>query len=149
MYKLLVSIVLLSFVTWLGCTNQPSSGKMINPNGDSELALLMRQMFEEGMVTKQQIIDGEIPDLKVSYQHIHTAQPTEEGKTSTTEYMLFAKAYEASVERLMAAAPDERVEAYQNMVNTCMNCHETVCPGPMVKIKKMYLSEDQLKLGSL
>ena len=149
MYKILVSAFILVVVTWLGCREQQSSGKMINPNGDSELALLMRQMFEEGMLTKQQIIDGQIPDLKVAYKHIHTAKPTEEGKTSSTEYMLFAKAYEASVERLLAAAPEERVDAYQNMVNTCMNCHETVCPGPMVRIKKMYLSEDQLKLGSL
>ena len=35
------------------CADKPKS---LNPNGDSELALLMRAMHEEGMVTKQQLL---------------------------------------------------------------------------------------------
>ena len=37
------------------CADKPKS---LNPNGDSELALLMRAMHEEGMVTKQQLLKG-------------------------------------------------------------------------------------------
>ena len=64
---------------------------MVNPNGDSELAILMRDMYDEGMLVKQSIIDGENPELKLNYDHIHTATPTEEGKNQSTEYLLFAK----------------------------------------------------------
>jgi|GEM_PF-4973254 len=31
----------------------------INPNGDSELALLMREMFDEAQLIKEQIANGE------------------------------------------------------------------------------------------
>ena len=34
-----------------------------NPNGDSELALLMREMFEDGMRIKEQIMKGEEPEV--------------------------------------------------------------------------------------
>ena len=117
---------------------------MVNPNGDSELAILMRDMYDEGMLVKQSIIDGENPELKLNYDHIHTATPTEEGKNQSTEYLLFAKAYEASVERFKNASPHDRPAAYQNMVDNCMSCHKEVCQGPMVRIKKMYLSDEEL-----
>ena len=131
----------------MGCADDANKPKSLNPNGDSELAVLMRNMFDDGMVTRQQIIDGNVPEINVPYTHIHTAKPTEEGKTSSTEYMLFAKAYEAAVERFKAADPSMRVEAYQTMINTCMNCHQKVCPGPMVRIKKLYLPDEHVKMG--
>ena len=52
----------------LACTDYNSPEKrevpaVINPNGDSELALLMRDMFEDGMRLKEQIAKGEQPDI--------------------------------------------------------------------------------------
>jgi len=148
MFKLLTTVTLISFVAWMACTNDTPKRKVINPNGDSELAILMRDMFDEGMLVKQSVIEGDNPEMKLVYHHINTATPTEAGKNTTTEYLLFAKAYEASIERFKNATDADRPAAYQNMVDNCMNCHSTVCPGPMVRIKKMYLSEDELKLAA-
>src|SRR5687767_7448218 len=139
--------LLLAFTLWLGCNNEPKR-KSVNPNGDSELAILMRDMFDEGMLVKQDVINGESPELGLEYHHINTATPTEEGKNATVEYQLFAKAYEASIERFKNASDADRPAAYQNMVDNCMNCHSVVCPGPMVRIKKMYLSDDEIKLAT-
>ena len=130
---------------WIGCQSDDAPKKSINPNGDSELALLMRAMFDEGMTTKEEILAGNPVKFNVAYEKIHSAKPTEAGKNESTEYILFAKAYEASVKRLRNADDASRPQAYQTMVETCMNCHKSVCPGPMVRIKKMYLSEDELK----
>ena len=145
MVKLLTTATLLSFVIWMACSNDDSGRKMINPNGDSELAILMRDMYDEGMVVKQSVINGADPEMKLPYHHINTATPTVAGKNATTEYQLFAKAYEASVERFKKATGSDRPAAYQNMVDNCMNCHSKICRGPMVKIEKLYLTEEEMK----
>jgi hypothetical protein len=119
-------------------------GKVINPNGDSELALLMRNMFDDGMETKRQVLSGEVPRISVDYHHIRDAEATEPEKALSDEYMLYARAYEALADSLLVASPSNRGNAYQLMVGACMNCHQAMCPGPMVKIKKMYLSEPEL-----
>jgi hypothetical protein len=145
MIKLLTTSLLILLVIWMGCTQDESKRKMVNPNGDSELAILMRDMFDEGMLVRQRVIDGEDPMMKLPYHHIYTAIPTVAGKNATTEYELFAKAYEASIERFKNASLTDRPAAYQNMVDNCMNCHNKMCRGPMVKIKKLYLPQDELK----
>ena len=146
--KALVSSTLLSLIILLSCQKDSPNRKPLNPNGDSELAILMRDMYDEGMQLKQSVINGEEPAMKLNYHHINMATPTEAGKNASHEYLLFAKAYEASVERFKNASEAERPEAYQNMVDNCMSCHSAVCQGPMVRIKKMYLTNDELKLAS-
>ena len=144
MLKLSTSAVLISFVLWIACKNEPSERKMVNPNGDSELAILMRDMYDEGMLVKQGLLKGQNSELYLNYDHIHTATPTEEGKNQSEEYLLFAKAYAASVERYKNSSAADRPAAYQNMVDNCMSCHQSVCQGPMVRIKKMYLTDAEL-----
>ena len=146
MLKACIIISLLSLVLLIACQSDEPKRKPLNPNGDSELAILMRDMYDEGMLVKQSVINGEDPKMKLEYHHINTATPTEDGKNATIEYQLFAKAYEASIERFKNASEAERPAAYQNMVDNCMGCHSKVCQGPMVRIKKMYLSEEELKL---
>lgn len=132
-------------VIWLGCTTEQTSAKqkIINPNGDSELALLMREMFDDGMITKQQLLEGLDPQITVDYMAMFTAHATEPDKVARPEYAQFGKAYEQAVEGFLTADAAQRAGAYQTMVATCMNCHQVMCPGPMVKIKKMYLSEGE------
>jgi hypothetical protein len=116
-----------------------STPKPLNPNGDSELALLMREMFDDGMRIRQQILDGEEPDVLKKFEAIHTAVPTEEGKTDSDHYRQMAKAYVAALKTLEDATVEDRYDSYQAVVQSCMNCHKAICPGPMVRIKKMYL----------
>lgn len=130
-----------------GCGSEeskPQGTKIFNPNGDSELALLMREMHDDGMLTKQQILNGETPEVKCDYKTMYSIEATEPEKAASTEYQIFGKAYEASVAALLAADEEHRPTAYQTMVGACMNCHQAMCPGPMVKIKKMYLTEAEL-----
>ena len=133
------------FVVALGCVEEQPGSRIINPNGDSELALLMREMYDDGMITKTQILEGKALNIGFDHRKIHTAEATEPEKVKNTEFLVMAKAYEAAVDGLIAADRRNRPEAYQMMVNTCAQCHSTYCPGPMVKIKKMYLSETQIE----
>ena len=148
MLKACITASFLSLILLIACKSDEPKRPQLNPNGDSELAILMRDMFDEGMLVKQSVINGEYPMMKLEYHHINTATPTEEGKNATIEYQLFAKAYEASIERFKNASEADRPAAYQNMVDNCMSCHAKVCQGPMVRIKKMYLSEEELRLAA-
>ena len=144
MLRILVYVCLVVFVV-SGCERETRQSKSLNPNGDSELALLMRAMFDDGMRAKQLILDGKVPEIQCDYQSLHTAESAMPEKVASTEYMLYAKSYEASVEALLTESPAGKAAAYQSMVNACMNCHQTMCQGPMVKIKKMYFTEQEFK----
>ena len=130
----------------LSCVTDPSAEKSsgpiimpINPNGDSDLALHMRELFDEGMKVKEKIKNGELPDLLLDFEKIHTAKATEPEKKDSPAYKVHALSYLQAVEALKNANKNDVEKSYTDMVNACMGCHREVCPGPMVKIKKMYL----------
>ncbi|HSF87875.1 MAG TPA: hypothetical protein VLA46_00565 [Saprospiraceae bacterium] len=141
------SWIVIGFLTGIMLTVGTSCGdkpKSLNPNGDSELALLMREMHTDGMKTKQQLLDGKTPDISVKYEKLFTAKATEPAKVATPEYTAYATIYETAVKNFLERRGNNQVEAYTTMVDACMNCHQQICPGPMVKIKKLYLSEKEM-----
>lgn len=109
----------------------------INPNGDSELALLMRDMFDEAQLIKEQIAKGEPIEIKLDHEKILTAHATEPEKAASPEYKAFADLYLKSIKNLQSAETDKLSSKYNNMVVNCMSCHKAMCPGPIVKIKKL------------
>lgn len=142
MIKYFILSFLFAFIIIQGCSNDGKS-KIFNPNGDSELALLMREMYDDGMITKQQLLDGKKPEVRVKFHQIQTAQPTPPLEIDVASFQSLATAYESSVQTFLDAEPADRVDTYHNMVNACMNCHQQVCPGPTRKIKHLYLSETE------
>jgi hypothetical protein len=50
--------------------------------------------------------------------------------------------YLQSSERLNKSH-DNLSETFNIMVDNCMNCHQKMCPGPMVKIKKLYIPKSE------
>ena len=136
----LLSYLMLS-CSGLGTKEQCETPKPLNPNGDSELALLMREMFDEGMRMREQILNGEKPRVLKKFEAIHTAQATEPEKANSDAFEVMADVYLASLKALKNASEEERYDRYQSVVQSCMSCHQAMCPGPMVRIKKMYLPE--------
>lgn len=112
----------------------------INPNGDSELALLMRQLFYDADSLKQLIItkEGNITDEFIAeIERVHTAIPTDP-EVKTEEFKAFnnllineAKAVQKNTEN--------KAEAFNQLVNRCIECHQVVCPGPIKRIKKLII----------
>lgn len=137
------------FVLFLfGCETEPGETDVLqkqetaslNPNGDSELALLMRAMADEFTAVKKVIEEGgEIGDIS-DFNSIYTAIPTKESMKENG-FQAFAQAFLFSVDELKNSEPAQRSEAYKGVVNACMNCHEVSCHGPMRRIEKMYIPE--------
>ena len=120
--------------TIIGQVQQP-----LNPNGDSELALFMRAMYDDGMKMKTAIRNGEKATSALDISTLYTPNATEPDKVATPEYHAMAKAYEAAFNAVQKSEGERQEAAYKSMVAACTSCHQAMCPGPIVKIRKMEL----------
>ncbi len=75
----------------------------------------------------------------IDISKLYTSEPSVPGKANTPEYEAFAKAYEAAFNDLGDSKGAQKTQAYQTLVNSCIACHRSVCPGPIVRIEKMKL----------
>ncbi|MFT6337314.1 MAG: hypothetical protein ACJATI_004077 [Halioglobus sp.] len=107
---------------------------------NSELTLLMRDMFEYYDSLKVNIEKGEIPKNIKDFNEIHWAVSTEPSKVKSELYQAMATVYKESADGLKNKEID-MPKAFNLMVDNCMNCHKQMCPGPMVRIKKLYLQD--------
>ena len=124
------------------CADGPALAKsVINPNGDSELALLMRSLFDESMVMRTAIEGGKAPVFSYDPAAILTAHATEPEKAASPEYKSLGAAYIAAAQALKEASPENRKAYFQGMVHSCVACHEQLCPGPTRKINRLFFEE--------
>lgn len=135
-----VSLAFLLSGYLLSCASQKTAGapQPVNPNGDSELALLMRAMFDDALLMKQQIERGKAPRTGIDYDRILTAQATQPEKAASVDYKVHALSYLQTMKALQGADVAQASQLFGNMVNSCMGCHQALCPGPMVRIRKLY-----------
>lgn len=111
----------------------------INPNGDSELALLMRQLFYDTDSLKQiVVVEGkEVPqEFITALENVHTANPTDP-EVKTAEFTAYNDLMINAAKELSDA--EDKEEAYNQFLNRCIDCHKVVCPGPIKRIKKLVI----------
>lgn len=133
-----VSVLIVLVIGLASCKQDGSTTSVVNrdPNGTSELQLSMREMYDHFEKIKADVIAGkDVSDVEI-FDHILTDTPTEAGKNATDIYKSMAASYFYAVEQLKV---DQDLSSFELIVDTCMNCHKQICPGPMVKIKKLYI----------
>lgn len=116
-----------------------------SPNEDSELALLMRHMWDDVDAMKKAIKSGEVPeDYRQKFKAIHSAEATDPD-TRDAQFEAMSTAFLSSMDELYQKQQSGDKELIKNgynlMVKACMNCHASYCPGPMVRIRKLYIPE--------
>ncbi|MDQ3051474.1 MAG: hypothetical protein M3Q95_11355 [Bacteroidota bacterium] len=110
-----------------------------NPNGSSELAVLMRDMQVYSNKAKADVKSGKSPaPYPTAFDKIHTARISE-GMSKSEFYKSFADLYVMSVKNYATSTPAIRIETYNNMVSACLACHSQHCPGPVPAIKKLMI----------
>lgn len=147
MKKTLILSTLAALIMIFGCSqgnnesdaDTANSREVVNPNGTSELAQLMRDMFEAGMASKKQIAAGESPAIELDYEQFLSAHPTDSAMIDYPQYESMARAYIQAMQRLEQADASEAAEAHMTMVSTCRSCHTISCRGPLAKIDKLAL----------
>ncbi|MCF8465444.1 MAG: hypothetical protein K9G41_11415 [Flavobacteriales bacterium] len=136
MRKEIIAVLIFGIVA-CGQKQECKKPRPVNPNGDSELALLMRDMFEESDSLKQLIIEGRLLTGLKKYEDIHSAIPTDPTVKGPV-FEAFAEAYINSLKEL-ESSDSSSVFKFNTMVDQCMNCHAEFCPGPKKRIKKLYI----------
>ncbi|MBK8498479.1 MAG: hypothetical protein IPL52_06575 [Flavobacteriales bacterium] len=119
-----------------------TSGNPQEVTPPSELALLMRRMAAHADSVKVGLARGdkELPPYPTEIATLFTATPTKDMHIDPITFPTFGKDYQDKVAALYDAARRDRPAAYNALVQSCANCHSTHCPGPMMRIKKMYVA---------
>ena len=119
--------------------------EIVNPNGDSELALAMRKSFDQTTEIKKSLENGELilpEDYIENLRYFHSAIPTDP-EVKVDEFFGFVRAIEMAAGKLEKSSPGEQRQHYTRLVNTCIQCHQQFCPGPIRRINKLRLSKAQ------
>lgn len=146
--KRLLYIITCLFLLF-GCSNNQKEciDNQINPNGDSELAIVMRNLFDNSFEIKNLIIDADtlksnklpselIQKFNDNLNLLHTAKPTDKNLRDDGVYQAFANAYINTSEKFTNKISQNNFNA---MVNNCIQCHEKFCLGTIQKINKLYI----------
>jgi hypothetical protein len=134
----ILAVVLLPLLA--GFTAGPSAEqKGLKP--PSELALLMREMTAFTDSTRHRLERGDdLLPYPTGFATMHTATPTD-GKLDIdrASFDAFADHYLAQLKALYDAPAADRMSTFNATVQACANCHTVACPGPLVRIKKLYV----------
>jgi len=130
--------ILFSIFFFAQCAGDNKQKTILYPNKDSELTLLMRDMHLYFEDVKKAIENGEdVQDIK-QFQEILSSASTDPAKAESTLYKAMSKMYLSSSKKL-STATDSLPFFFNNMIDKCITCHKPLCPGPIVKIKKLYI----------
>ena len=140
-------VVAIGFSTFVGCNNgeEKKSGEKSTTEKEmyqpSELASLMRAMYEDNLKIKQDIEKGIVPEsFPEDFYKIHTAEATDPSEINAT-FKSFADLYLTNMHEITDSDSTTVKKAFNNMVSTCISCHQIYCQGPIPKIKKLYIPE--------
>lgn len=130
--KLLFVIISIAFVA-CQAPSKPEATKY--PNESSELAQLMRDLADEMASAKKELNNG--AHVKLSdYSSMATAEATKPEVPKTTTYQQMTAGFLAQVNAFNESENQSKA-AYNSLINTCIACHENLCPGPIVRIEKL------------
>jgi hypothetical protein len=124
--------------SFFSCSNQEKQNTKATsfPNKDSVLAILMRDVVENTVKLKNQIVNGEKIDFFMEFEKLHTAIPTDSDVRDDGRFTSFADSYISTIKELINSEED-KTSLYNNMIQACVRCHEQICPGPVKRIKKL------------
>jgi cytochrome c556 len=148
MRKILVAGCLAGASFFIGCNQNATTSadkkaedKNLEMYEESELAALMRQMYDTNLELKKKLENGEMPaSFPEDFYTLHDAVATKgmisEKNRSTFEAL--ADQYKDDLKEIEnAATPAQAKIAYNEMVMTCASCHQIYCQGPLPKIKRL------------
>ena len=111
----------------------------INPNGSSEMALFMRDLSKKCDTNKVRLKNNQPISFNISADKILTAKMTK-GHHMDSTYKAFALQF---IDQIKAINNEKSIERqaffYNAMIQNCTSCHQNRCPGPITKIKKLYV----------
>ena len=101
------------------------------------MAQLMRDMSDELASVKEKLINEEKLDQNLlDFALIHEQEVTDPS-FNKPHVKPMSEAYAYAVD---AFNENPTKSNYSAIINNCLSCHQLSCPGPVVRIKKLYLN---------
>ncbi|MDY7395791.1 hypothetical protein UMM65_11090 [Aureibaculum sp. 2210JD6-5] len=137
---LLIAMLLLISCAKAGKKEKVTKKEEMQMYEPSEMALLMRQMYEFNKLTKTKIINKDslfaFPEEFINIHKAAMTNPDErdaEFDSLAIEFVKFQKA-------TFSTESDSTAYYFNQSVNSCIACHQTRCTGPVPKIKKLLIN---------
>jgi cytochrome c553 len=109
-----------------------------DPNDPKPMALMMRTMANNCDSMRLEINAGKTVDsVKYPLMPFWTAEPTDSANLVELFYNN-ASEFEIAYRTLMSNKEHQK-ENYIAVINSCVNCHNSFCSGPLRRIKKLPL----------
>ena len=111
--------------------------EIYNPNGDSELSIVMRNLHYQADKIRMSLEKGEEADYsefrKLS-DLLTTAVPTDSNVLDEKFYLMSGLLQKQVTALVNSENPS--IE-FDGLVSACVACHRNTCPGPIGKINKL------------
>jgi len=105
----------------------------------SELDLLMRKMYDHAVQVRKEVLMKKLPGpFPQEFLRIYTAKPAD-SLAKNEDFDFIADKYVFALNIFSSSDTGNIVQNYNNMVNTCIDCHSGHCPGPILKIRRLLL----------
>ncbi len=117
-----------------------------NPNGQSDVAHLMREMLDAMKQRRDTLRTGGEPKTLGDYTKLKCAWPTDD-TTRSAHFDVMADGMLNAIDGFNQAPTSS--EAYNQVVSACLACHQTACPGPMAAIRPLHWSPTGEQLPDL
>ena len=109
---------------------------MVEP---SEMANLMNEMYAYNESIKQQVKEGKLNNaFPERFLNIHSAVLTDPSVRDSL-FGVNSKLFIQAQKSLFESNSENLVKDYNNVVNSCISCHEVTCTGPITRIEKLYI----------
>ena len=106
----------------------------------TEMALLMRRMYEFNKLTKSQIVNKDsLTAFPEEFADIHRAIMTDPDDRDA-EFDSLANRFINFQKAAYSTKSDSTAYYFNQSVNSCIACHQTRCTGPIPKIKKLLIN---------
>jgi hypothetical protein len=134
-------LILCFFLVISSCQQQPveeDKKATLQVEPPSELASLMRDMKVQSELIREAVISNDSLPIEVIeiWQKIHTAKPTEPSKSGPA-FEGFSRHFIEQTVVLYSDSSIKKSDAFNNIVNSCIQCHQEYCPGPIKTISKL------------
>lgn len=118
--------------------------KSLNPNGDSELAILMRKMVKTLEENRALLLENKsIVHLPFEVNELLTATSTAGSINDRAAYESFTYNFIDSV-NVFYTSDANKIRQFNGMVQACISCHETFCMGPIPVMERLKFTQTEL-----
>ncbi len=106
----------------------------------SEMTKHMNFMYAYNQGLKEKILSGDtLPNFTKEFLKIYTATLTN-NKEKNQRFKVGAESFIKSQQKIFLQKDSlAMVKQYNKTINSCIDCHQTECTGPIPKIKKLLI----------